>query len=181
MFTRETQIVTLSQTLPRSMRYPAITNTGLLFALFVLISGCGETKHSIADQMNDNIKKVRGAYGIYLIAHNMQGPKNEEEFKEYLTTNRNAIVKLERMGVTEDEILDIFVSERDGQAFKIRYGWVGLGDHPMVFESEGVDGKRMVAYLPPRELDAVEYEKAWNLKITKKATMQAPPDFGSGS
>lgn len=105
--------------------------------------------------------RARAGYGMYMAAHGMKGPENEEQLKEYLTTSPGAAAKFDRMGIPTDNILDIFVSERDGQPFKIRYGVNGMGDFPIVFEAEGVDGMRMVAYSPPRELDAAAYEKAW--------------------
>lgn len=131
-----------------------------LLVLVVASSGCGDSgPPSLADYNNTNIRKLRGAYGMFLIAHDLRGPKSEEEFKEYLTTNPSAIAKMERTGVPQEKIPDIFISERDGQPFKVRYGLNGLEDHPIVFESVGVDGKRFVAFTTPREVENDEYEQ----------------------
>lgn len=137
------------------------------FCMFVVvgIAGCGQSQPTLADINNSNIKRLRAAYGLYLIQHNLRGPESEEKLKEYLTTNAGAIAKMERQGVPKEQMLDIFINERDGKPFKVRYGLVGMGDHPIVFEEEGVDGKRLVAYSPPRELNKEEYEAAWNSKI----------------
>ena len=132
----------------------------------VLTTGCSSNSEpSLADHNDTNIKKLCGAYGMFLVSHNLRGPKDEVELKEFLTTSPGAIHKLEMMGVSKDGIADIFISDRDGQPFKVRYGLEGLEDHPIVFEAEGVDGKRLVAFSTPRELDADEYEKAWAGKL----------------
>ncbi len=129
----------------------------------IFLVGCGSQQvPSLADVNNTNIKKLRGAYGLFLFQHNLQGPESEEELKQYLRTDAGAKVKLERMGMTLDDIESIFISERDGQPFKVRYGLKGLGDHAAVFEAEGLDGKRQVALTIPREVDEAEYDKLWN-------------------
>ena len=129
----------------------------------LLATGCGlNSGPSLADFNDNNIKKLRGAYGMYLVAHNLQGPKSEQDFKEFLTTSPSAIARMAKMGVSEDKILDIFISERDGQPFKVRYGLQGLADYPIIFEAEGVDNKRFVAFSTPRELGPEEYEAAWS-------------------
>lgn len=136
---------------------------GCLFLLAVCLGcGGGNPVPSLADVNNTNMKKLRGAYGLYQLKHGLVGPKNEEEFKNYLKVDAGAKVKLGRMGVTPETVDDIFISERDGQPFKVRYGLKGLSDHAIVFEAEGVDGKRFVSFIEPRELDALEYERLWN-------------------
>ena len=115
--------------------------TKLTAVLLVLsVVGCSQKFPSLADVNDTNIKKLRGAYGLFLFQHDLRGPESEEELKEYLRTDPGAKVKLERMGMTLDDIDSIFISERDGQPFKVRYGLNGLGDHAAVFEADGVDG-----------------------------------------
>ena len=141
-------------------------NKRLLFLYFscliVICQGCGRSQPSLADYNNTNIQKLRAIYGAFIVAHDLEGPKDEAEFKQYLTQDIGAKVKLKRMGVEQADALSLFNSDRDGKPFKIRYGLRGLGDHPIIFESEGVGGKRMVAFATPREVDADEYEKLWS-------------------
>lgn len=138
-----------------------------LLALVLLAAGCSTNiEPSLKDVNNTNIKKLRGAYGLFLFQHNLRGPESEEELKEYLSSDAGAAVKLGRMGVSVDQIDSMFVSERDNQPFKVRYGLRGLGDHPIVFEAEGVDGKRFIAFTTPREVDAAEYESLWDQKAS---------------
>lgn len=147
----------------------------LAFAIAFHFVGCGGSAvPTLADVNNTNLKKLRGAYGLYLINHNLVGPKNEQEFKEYLKNDPGAKVKMGRMDVTPDTVDDIFISSRDGQPFKIRWGLRGLADHAIVFEAEGVDGKRMVAFSEPREVGSDEYQRLWKSKAS--AATQAVPD-----
>lgn len=133
-----------------------------LMILVLLPVGCSRKVPTLADVNDTNIKKLRGAYGLFLFQHDLQAPESEEELKAYLRTDAGAKVKLERMGMTLDDIDSIFISERDGQPFKVRYGLNGLGDHAAVFEAVGIDGKRQVALAIPREFDDAEYEQLWN-------------------
>ena len=59
---------------------------------------------------------------------------------------------------------EIFISERDSQPFKIRYGISSDRDEAIVFEAVGVDGKRMVGFFTPRELDPADYDAYWTGK-----------------
>ena len=140
-------------------------NTKLVVVLLAcFLVGCSKKVPTLADVNNTNIKKLRGVYGLFLFQHNMRGPQSEEELKDYLRTDPGATVKIKRMGMTLEDIDRIFVSERDGQPFKVRYGLNGLGDHAAVFEAEGVDGKRQVALATPREVEQAEYDRLWNQK-----------------
>lgn len=139
-----------------------VMKTSALLVLMLLVGCSSQRVPSLAEVNNTNIKKLRGAYGLYLFQHSLRGPESEEQLKEYLRTDEGAQVKLGRMGMTVDQIDSIFISERDGKPFKVRYGLRGLGDHAAVFEAEGVDGKRMVALTNPREVDEAEYDQLWN-------------------
>ncbi|MEN0110145.1 MAG: hypothetical protein AAF805_05440, partial [Planctomycetota bacterium] len=75
--------------------------------------------------------------------------------------------KLERIGVDAASIDGLFVSERDGQPFNIRFGVRGsaMGSkEPVVFEAEGEDGRRMVGFLnmTSKEVESPEYDRLWD-------------------
>ena len=107
---------------------------------------------------------------LIVMASIIRGPKTEEELKEYLKTTSGAKKRLKRLGLTPDQVDDLFISERDNEPFKVRYGVNGVGDNAVVFESVGVDGKRLVAFVNPVELDEKEYQDAWdNKKLAKSA------------
>lgn len=60
----------------------------------------------------------------------------------------------------------MFISERDGQPFKIRWGLRGFYDHAIVFEAEGIDGKREIGLTETIEIaDDAVYEDYWSGKI----------------
>ena len=126
----------------------------------VLFAGC-EKKVDLAAVYGTNIKKVHLGYRIFMASHNDVGPKDEASFKEYLKTDHNAVFRMKRVDVTPETVEEIFVSERDGQPFKIRYGLKGSQNHAVVFESVGIDGKRMIAFGKPIEVDEAEYERQW--------------------
>ena len=129
-----------------------------LIACFVLgNSGCGDNLPTLADLNDSNIRRVHSVYKMYMNNNAMRGPKDKETLISYVKNDNTARVLVGRMEINPDEIESIFVSERDGQEFKIRWGLIGIADHAIVFESEGVEGKRLVAFSKPRELDAEEY------------------------
>ena len=138
------------------------TLTLIAVVISVLVCcGCKKKLPSLAEMNDSNIRRLHSAYSIYLKRNGYTGPKDEKELKTYLQENRTAKALLGRMGIKSDSLDDIFVSERDGKRFKIRWGVQGLADHAIVFEAEGVDGKRMVAFSRPRELESQEYEGYW--------------------
>ena len=68
-----------------------------------------------------------------------------------------------------DNIDELFVSERDGQPFKIRWGMVSRvrgPSQPVIFEAEGVEGKRQVGFTSSKmqEVDSAEYDRLWTVE-----------------
>lgn len=151
----------------------------LMLGLIVL-AGCGGSNlPELADLNNSNIRRVHSVYKMYMKAHDFKGPKNEAELKQHCAEDNTAKVLIERMGLDPTQLDDIFISERDGEPFKIRWGLSGLPDHAIVFESVGVEGKRMVALSKPRELEAAEYEGYWTGKTKPEGpgeTNELEPD-----
>ncbi|MEM9412038.1 MAG: hypothetical protein AAGA30_13050, partial [Planctomycetota bacterium] len=46
----------------------------------VLSQGCGRSQPSLADYNNTNIQKLRAVYGAFIVAHDLEGPKDKAEF-----------------------------------------------------------------------------------------------------
>lgn len=71
--------------------------------------------------------------------------------------------RLERMQVDPNNIEGLFVSDRDGQPFVVRYGVNGgLGaKDPVVFEAEGSGGMRQVGFTDGsvEEVDSARYDQ----------------------
>jgi hypothetical protein len=146
-------------------------------ARFIILGGCllsgltvGCTSRTdpdaaIASVNRTNIERLANLYFTYQSQHDWHGPADEAEFKSFLRGYNPH--KLTRIGVDPNDIEKLFISERDGQPFKIRYGVVGsaMGSSaPVIFESTG-DGKgRLVGFLDmqQREVDESEYKSLWS-------------------
>ena len=129
----------------------------VLLVVVALFSGCSNTK-KMTEVYSTNIKKLHGSYMLYLENHGYVGPKDEAELKNYLKNDATAIYLLKRIDVTPESVDEMFISDRDGQPFVVRYGVRGEADHAVVFEAEGIDGMRLVALTNPTECDDDEYE-----------------------
>ncbi|QEG23759.1 hypothetical protein [Mariniblastus fucicola] len=144
-----------------------VTIAAIMFAGLGL-SGCGDgdsVSNKIKAANKGNIRRLRNCYAMYLDLNRYKGPKDEKELMDFLKSDANAASRLERMGIPIEELDDMLVSERDGQPFKVRWGLDGINDHAIVFESEGVDGKYLVAFATPRELEKDEYDDYWTGKL----------------
>jgi hypothetical protein len=119
----------------------------LLTATLVSAPGCGPAVDQTARQTEDsNIKRLAILYGRFLGPNRGRPPQDEAAFKRYL--NSLSPDYLESLGVTSIE--DLFVSERDGQAYVVTYGKLGppvesFGGQVTMYEQQGLEGKRFVA------------------------------------
>ena len=139
------------------------SNAASCFALIVcvmLVSGCSgdKTKPQLMAHNSSNIRKVHNCYQLFIQRHQMTGPTSEKEFKDFLKSEA-AAPNLKLIDMDASMVDDMFISERDGEPFIVKYGINGYGP-AIVFEAKGVDGARMVAYSPPKEIsDNAEYER----------------------
>jgi hypothetical protein len=136
----------------------------MLFMLSILV-GCGrgdDPAARIAEMNNSSIRRVANLYNAFQLRKGMKGPKDKTEFTSFIQ-NEMSPVKLERMQVDKTNIEGLFTSERDEQPFEIRYGvGGGLGSaNAVVFEKEGVDGMRQVAFTngTVEEMAAAQYDE----------------------
>lgn len=141
----------------------------LMGGLFSLV-GCrgGNTPDDAIRSANQsNIQRLANLYMMYQVQHKFQGPPNEGEFRNFL--NAADAGALSKMGVSISEVDKLFICERDSEPFKIKYG-VRSGPRgstePVIFESTGKSGKKMVGFLNmvQREVDDAEYQTLWNSK-----------------
>lgn len=148
--------------------------TTLIFAT-ICLTGCGG-ENKLATIYSTNIKKVHQCYVMFMEDNSYKGPKDEAELKDYLKNNPTAIHMAKRIDVTPDTVDDIFISDRDGEPFVIRYGLNGIADHAIVFEATGVEGMRLVALRNPLEVNESEYDKYLNGEIKPESA----PGMGEG-
>ncbi|MEO1497842.1 MAG: hypothetical protein AAFV43_11900 [Planctomycetota bacterium] len=146
----------------------ALIRLVLLLAVSALAVGCSSQNDrftALAQMNSSNIKRLANLYVSYQMKHNWIGPADEATFKAFIQGFRPE--KLERLGIAPGAIDDLFVSERDGQPFSIRYSVPGSSrgsSAVVVLEAVGVDGKRIVAQLDAiqREVDEAEYNQLLN-------------------
>lgn len=129
--------------------------------------GCGgPDPGDLLAQANDtNVQRLANLYSAFQSRNDWRGPTDEAELKAFL--NGWNPRKLQNIGIDPGSIETVFVSGRDGEPFKVRYGVPGhiMGSNaPVVFEATGVDGMRMVGFLnmTKREVDAAEYDRLWS-------------------
>lgn len=141
----------------------------IVMGLFVGCSSTSDPDSVIASVNKTNIERLANLYSAYQSSHEWRGPADEAQFKAFLH-GLNAHM-LSRISVDPNALDQLFISERDGQPFKIRYGVPGssMGSTaPVIFESVG-DGKgRLVGFLnmQQREVDASEYDALWSAKVS---------------
>ena len=132
------------------------------------LAGCGSSGKDPIEELRAvnerNIQRITNLYGAYQSRSNWRGPEDEAEFKSFLKGFNPK--RFTRLGIDPNKIEDLFISERDGEHFKIRYGVAGSmmgSDDPVVFEAVGIDGKREVGFLNmvTREVEAAEYDNLW--------------------
>lgn len=130
-------------------------NLNFILLLVAVCCLCGCDGKSVRDaefvkNANDtNIKKVATAYSLYASRFGYTGPKSKEELINFIKTNEKIEKNLERIGLERDKIEEIFISENDGEEFKVRWGVFINPDRlrakePFVFEKVGKDGVRLV-------------------------------------
>jgi hypothetical protein len=147
-------------------------------ALLAGLVGCtDETAKQIAAMNTSNIQRVSNLYAGYQNMVNGGGPKDEAEFKEFVKAY--APDKLQAMGIDPSNTESVFVSERDGKPFKIRYK-VGGGRGsvaPVVFEAEGKDGKKQVGFTGGKveDVDDATYQQYWSGKGGRAPASGGPP------
>lgn len=155
----------------------ALTRLPLLLVAISLCSlpGCRDTtiEDAIAAANSSHIQQLYNCYSLFCHQNKYRGPKDETELKEFLQNPRYE-KNLKLMQINRDALDEMFVSERDGEPFKVRYGVNGLGNKAVIFESTGIDGKRMVALENPTELSAEEYEAYWSGK--KRPIVKIPTE-----
>lgn len=133
----------------------------ILASVAILTAGCSSdtTLADVAAQNKSNIQRLANFYAGYQNGYAMtkgggNGPSDEAEFKEYI--KNYPADKLKMMGVDAGKIDALFTSERDGKPFKVRYK-VGGGRGsvaPVIFEQDGKDGKKQVAFTGGKVEDA---------------------------
>ena len=146
-----------------------------------VLAGCGggpTPEERIAANNDTNIKRLASLYAMFQLKNQYLGPANESEFKQFI--QKQDADRLKLAGIDVADIEGLFVSERDEQPFKIRYGVNTRVRGPslaVIFEQTGVDGLRQVGFTGSalREVESDEYDRLWNGELDNQ-----PVDDGRG-
>src|SRR5437762_519249 len=153
-------------------------------AVVALAAGCSnKVAQDVAAKNDANIKRVANLYTAHMAQRGWAGPKSEDEFKEFIRKDMPA-ENLQMMKVDPANVDAIFVSDRDGKPFKIRYG-VGGGPGasiPVVFEQDGQGGRKMVGYTFGKfeEVDDAQAKQLWDGKAAPTTAAQGGPGQPGG-
>jgi hypothetical protein len=131
------------------------------------VVGCmgDQVASQVAAKNDSSIKRVTNLYYAYQRSHGWQGPKDEKALRDFVAEHGLPPENFRMMGIDEGHLDSLFISDRDGKPFKIRYGvggGMGVTD-AITFENQGIDGKRYVAFLGPvvEEVDNAKYNELW--------------------
>lgn len=128
--------------------------------------GCsdGSLRRQVAAMNDSRIKQLANLFRFYQATHGWVGPKDEASLRSFVATAPRK--NLEMMGVDPAAFDQLLVSERDGKPFRVRWGvTIGpLEEQAVVFEAEGRDGRRFVAFTGAKaeEVEGDRYERLWS-------------------
>ena len=134
--------------------------------------GCGgnPVDKMLAEANSNNQKRLANLYAMFRAENGFRGPEDEAEFKAFIAEKLKDDIQKERLRVT-GSVDDLFINERDGKAFKIRYGVPGgaRGGKPLpiIFEDEGEGGVRIVCFSSANMeevTDSARYDELWNME-----------------
>lgn len=140
--------------------------------------GCsdGNVRRQVAAMNDSRIKQLANLFRFYQATNGWVGPKDEATLRAFTATAPQK--NLAMMGIDPTRFDELLVSDRDGKPFRVRWG-VSIGpleEQAVVFEAEGREGKRFVAYTGARaeEVAADRYERLWNGEAVTASVAPAP-------
>jgi hypothetical protein len=113
----------------------------LLLALFAATgSGCAKKDSGVETR---EMSRVRILTNLHAMATTKIGhlPRDEQEFKQAIAKLQVNLEKRKAGSIDE-----LFISERDGQPLVVIYGSGSVDSDVVVYEQNGVNGKRMVGH-----------------------------------
>lgn len=145
---------------------------GILMVLVLVVAGCrsgSEAESALRNANRTNIQRLANLYSMYQFQNRFQGPQDEETFRAFIQELDSDAQR--NMGIDPSAIDNLFISERDKEPFRIRYGVPTTprgSKEAVIFENTGRRGQKMVGFLNmvQREVDDGEYNQLWDTKIT---------------
>ena len=148
----------------------------MIAGCLLLQPGCGggpDPDRMAADATSTNMLRLAKMYSMYGAANNLQGPAEKNQLVDFI--KKQPANRMANMGIDLEDLGKLFNSERDGQAFEIRWGikMPFSGQVPVIFETAGVDGKFEVGFTggQVREVGKAERDQL----LTQEAPVQTGP------
>ncbi|MEQ8209481.1 MAG: hypothetical protein RH917_06585 [Lacipirellulaceae bacterium] len=163
--------------------FARIFNCALVIVFTCLGCGGPDFSKQVAELNKNNVQRLANCYLLFQHRNgNFDGPSDKAEFIELLAQERVA-KNLKQMGIDRSNLESLFISERDQAEIKVRYGLRGgqMGPyHPVTFETEGLDGVRLVGFTSSevKEIrDDAQYEALLAGKVKpEQAETELAPD-----
>lgn len=149
--------------------------------LLLGLAGCGgdNVARQVAAMNTSNIKRVANMYSAFQNYKGGSGPTDDAEFKAFIKAFDPA--KLSMMGIDANNLDALFTSERDSKPFFIRYKLGGGkgSEAAVVFEQDGKDGKKQVAFTGNSKVEDVDDATYAQLRAGKApAAKEGRPSSG---
>jgi len=149
------------------MKRNQLTLLGLAVAglMTCAMIGCGAgdvVGNAVNDANKTNVARVANAYAMFQMRHageGYRGPKDEAELKAFMQENAETMT-----GMGIDDYDAVFVSERDDEAIKVRWGIKGSSRgcyDAIAFETTGSGGSRLVGFASGLQ-EEIEDESHYN-------------------
>lgn len=140
----------------------------LLLPVAVAAAACGcydgNLRRQVAAMNDSRIKQLANLFRFYQATNGWVGPKDEGTLRTFVQSAPKK--NLDMMGIDPAAFDQLLVSERDGKPFRVRWGvTIGpLEEQAVVFEAEGREGKRLVAFTGAKseEVEGDRYDRLWN-------------------
>lgn len=136
----------------------------LLLLSSAVFIGCGDDTvakgFKKANQLN--MQKIANAYRMFASVNGNVGPKDEAEFKNFLTSDERVAPRLGLSSLELEDLDGYFTSAADGQPFVVLYGQTIRPDFDysaIVFDKTGVDGMRRIALACSEIIDVTDDEQ----------------------
>lgn len=158
----------------------------VLLLMFSVVFGCSgpSLKSNFQKANENNIERIANAYRMFASINQNVGPKDEEEFKNFLRTDDRIAPRLGLDSIDVENIDGYFISSADNEPFVVLYGQKISPDFDysaLVFDKTGVDGVRRIA-LACSEVIEVDNDKQYDRILAGKIQKKDVPAhvFGGG-
>ena len=153
----------------------------LISLSLLLVVGCGDSLNSKVQELNATaIQRLSNSYTFFQSRNSFRGPKTEEEFRGFFTHHESQ-KGFDRAGIDVSDVDALFISPRDDQPFRVKYGVKGSPfgfNEAIIFETSGVDGQIMVGFGggTTKLMSAEEAEELFSSKTKKKLSRGDSPE-----